>query len=65
MSHQMSLTSLPDDQRASASQTDLAIDLLSARIPLTLLLDLASVVDSREIYAREPGTADWLPAIAS
>jgi hypothetical protein len=65
MSHRMSLTSLQDDRRAPASQTELAIDLLTARIPLTLLIDLASGVDSREIYAREPGIADWLPALAS
>jgi hypothetical protein len=43
-------------------QTNMAMDLLAAGVPLTLLLDLASPLDSREVYDREPGTADWLVA---
>jgi hypothetical protein len=39
-----------------------AADLLCAHVPLTLLIDLATTVDSRDIYAAEPGDADWLPA---
>jgi hypothetical protein len=43
-------------------QTNVAMDLLAAGVPLTLLLDLASPLDSREVYDREPGSADWLVA---
>jgi hypothetical protein len=35
-------------------QTDRVMDLLAAGVPLTLLLD------SHEVYDREPGSADWL-----
>jgi hypothetical protein len=43
-------------------QTNVAMDLLAAGVPLTLLLDLASSLDSHEVYDREPGVADWLVA---
>jgi hypothetical protein len=43
-------------------QTDVAMDLLAAGVPLTLLLDLATALDSHEVYDREPGSADWLVA---
>jgi hypothetical protein len=43
-------------------QTNVAMDLLAAGVPLSLLLDLASALDSHEVYAREPGVADWLVA---
>jgi hypothetical protein len=43
-------------------QTNVAMDLLAAGVPLTLLLDLATTLDSHEVYDREPGTADWLVA---
>ena len=43
-------------------QTHVAMDLLAAGVPLTLLLDLASSLDSHEVYDREPGVADWLVA---
>jgi hypothetical protein len=43
-------------------QTNVAMDLLAAGVPLTLLLDLATAVDSHEVYDREPGVADWLAA---
>jgi hypothetical protein len=43
-------------------QTNVAMDLLAAGVPLTLLLDLALTLDSREVYDREPGVADWLVA---
>jgi hypothetical protein len=43
-------------------QTIVAMDLLAAGVPLTLLLDLATTLDSREVYDREPGSADWLVA---
>jgi hypothetical protein len=39
-----------------------AADLLCAHVPLTLLIDLVTTVDSHDIYAAEPGDADWLPA---
>jgi hypothetical protein len=43
-------------------QTNVAMDLLAAGVPLTLLLDLALTLDSHEVYDREPGVADWLAA---
>jgi hypothetical protein len=43
-------------------QTNVAMDLLAAGVPLTLLLDLALALDSHEVYDREPGVADWLAA---
>jgi hypothetical protein len=43
-------------------QTNVAMDLLAAGVPLTLLLDLAIALDSHEVYVREPGAADWLVA---
>jgi hypothetical protein len=47
---------------AQLDQTNVAMDLLAAGVPLSLLLDLASSLDSREVYDREPGVADWLVA---
>jgi hypothetical protein len=43
-------------------QTNVAMDLLAAGVPLSLLLDLATTLDSHEVYDREPGSADWLVA---
>jgi hypothetical protein len=43
-------------------QTIVAMDLLAAGVPLSLLLDLATTLDSHEVYDREPGSADWLVA---
>jgi hypothetical protein len=37
-----------------------AMRLLSDGVPLTLLIDLAGPVHSRDIYRDEPGNADWL-----
>jgi hypothetical protein len=39
---------------------DHGMRLLAEGIPLSLLIDLASAVHSREIYRSEPGDADWL-----
>ena len=38
--------------------------LLAAHVPLSLLLDLADPCgpDSRDVFATEPGSADWLPS---
>jgi hypothetical protein len=47
---------------AEHAPTHTALTLLAAHIPLSLLIDLASPIDSREIYILEPGTADWLVA---
>jgi hypothetical protein len=44
----------------SHDEVNTALELLSAGVPLTLLLDLASPVHSSEIYALEAGEADWL-----
>ena len=41
-------------------ETHDAMRLLAAGIPLSLLLDLATAVDSRQLYAEERGAADWL-----
>jgi hypothetical protein len=43
-----------------SEHTHEAFELLGDAVPLTLLLDLARTVDSEEIYAEEPGSADWL-----
>jgi len=43
-----------------ADDTDTALALLEAGIPLTLLLDLATPVHSADVYQTEPGAADWL-----
>lgn len=42
--------------------TRTALDLLAAGVPLSLLLDLATAVNSHDVYAHEPGVADWLDA---
>jgi hypothetical protein len=45
--------------------TDTALSLLEAGIPLTLLLDLASPIHSEEVYASEFEVADWLYAASA
>jgi hypothetical protein len=42
--------------------SDAALALLGAGIPLTLLLDLAMPIHSDDVYKTEPGAADWLAA---
>lgn len=49
-----------EDSMTQLDQTYMAMDLLAAGVPLTLLLDLATALDSHEVYDREPGSADWL-----
>jgi hypothetical protein len=39
------------------------MSLLAARIPVTLLLDLAAPPDADEIYVTEGGSADWLDSL--
>jgi hypothetical protein len=61
------MTDLDQSTRTTADltqldQTNMAMDLLAAGVPLTLLLDLATALDSHEVYDREPGSADWLVA---
>jgi hypothetical protein len=46
----------------SADETPAVLDLLAAHVPLSLLIDLTTPVDSRDVYDHEPETADWLPA---
>jgi hypothetical protein len=43
-------------------ESDTALELLQAGIPLTLLLDLAMPIHSTDTYRTEPGAADWLEA---
>ncbi|MDQ1706058.1 MAG: hypothetical protein QOF18_2424 [Frankiaceae bacterium] len=38
--------------------------LLAARVPIALLLDLATPPDASELYATEGGDADWLLALS-
>jgi hypothetical protein len=47
------------------TRTDSALDLLAAGVPLSLLLDLAAAVPSREIYAAEPGDTRWVPSLSA
>jgi hypothetical protein len=61
------MTDLPQSTQTVADltqldQTNVAMDLLAAGVPLSLLLDLATTLDSHEVYDREPGSADWLVA---
>lgn len=53
--HHLAEIQHPDD-------TDTALSLLEAGIPLTLLLDLATPIRSIDVYRTEPGAADWLLA---
>jgi hypothetical protein len=53
--HFHSFTSLTD-------QTEIALGLLEAGVPLSLLIDLATELHSSEVYVREPEEADWLQA---
>lgn len=48
--------------RQHPDDTDTALELLEAGIPLTLLLDLATPIRSTDVYRTEPGAADWLLA---
>jgi hypothetical protein len=50
----------PASDPASAAEA-----LLVAHVPLTLLIDLLAPVVSSDIYAAEPGDADWLPSAAA
>jgi hypothetical protein len=43
-----------------AHESDTALTLLEAGVPLTLLLDLATAIHSDDTYRTEPGAADWL-----
>jgi hypothetical protein len=52
----------PTADLTQLDQTNVAMDLLAAGVPLSLLLDLATALDSHEVYEREPGVADWLAA---
>lgn len=49
------------DDLLAPSATD-ALALLNAGVPLSLLLDLAMPVRSKDIYDSEPGDANWLQA---
>jgi hypothetical protein len=50
------MTHQPDETRSPHPVTGL----LAAGVPLTLLLDLAAPVPSRELYRDEPGDTAWL-----
>jgi hypothetical protein len=41
-------------------ETDTALMLLQAGIPLTLLLDLATPIHSADVYRSELGAGEWL-----
>lgn len=51
--------------RPQETQSLYALSLLGAGVPLSLLIDLATTVESQEIYIQEPGSADWLVAKAA
>jgi hypothetical protein len=46
-------------------ESDTALELLHAGIPLTLLLDLAMPIHSTDVYRTEPGAADWLEVVVA
>jgi hypothetical protein len=52
----------PASDGCHSQETTIALSLLAAGVPLTLLLDLATPIHSHEIYVTEAGTADWLHA---
>jgi hypothetical protein len=54
----MATTTAMSGQHIDETQTMMA--LLTAGIPLTLLLDLATPIRSVDVYRTEPGAADWL-----
>jgi hypothetical protein len=39
---------------------DSVMTLLAAGVPVSLILDLATLPDARELYAVEGGDAEWL-----
>ena len=39
------------------------MDMLAARLPVTLLLDLVAPPEASELYAAEGGDAHWLDAL--
>jgi hypothetical protein len=45
------------------TQNDQVMSMLAARVPVTLLLDLAAPPKADEIYAAEGGSADWLDSL--
>ena len=45
----------------TAGSTRRALDLLAAGVPLSLLLDLASAVPSRDLFGVEVGDTTWVP----
>ena len=53
--------SVPGAARRPAD-SDVALALLRAGVPLSLLLDLAAAVPSGEIFADEGGDTSWVPA---
>ncbi|MFP5220577.1 MAG: hypothetical protein ACLGIG_12775 [Actinomycetes bacterium] len=48
-------------QSSTDRPTARALDLLAAGVPLSLLLDLAAAVPSRDLLAAEPGDTGWVP----
>jgi hypothetical protein len=57
-------TATPSESPADGPDRDRSgLDLLAEHVPLTLMIDLASAVDSHEVYVEEGGTADWLQAV--
>lgn len=49
-----------DPSFADGVELGLALRLLADGVPLTLLLDLAGPLRSRDLYREEAGNADWL-----
>lgn len=43
--------------------TDVAFELMAAGVPLSLLLDLATPLHSRDTLVHEPGDSRWLVAV--
>ena len=53
-----------DPELIDSDELATALDLLSSGIPLTLLLDLAGPLHSRDLYRQEAGDAGWLVSVA-
>lgn len=58
-------TPLTDSLTAGPTRPDAVLALLAGGVPLSLLLDLAAAVPSRELYRHEAGDTRWLtPSVA-
>ena len=56
------MTAPHPDRTDPTGPESLALALLAGGVPLTLLLDLAAAVPSRELFRTELGDTRWVPS---